>query len=75
MRAMVTTEFGGPDLFEERDIERPEPGPGEVLVRVVAASVNPVDAKFRAGGDAMGFETARTLPGFWQAQVRKTRTR
>lgn len=49
MRAMVTPEFGGPDLFEERDVERPQPGPGEVLVRVFAAGTNPVDAKLRAG--------------------------
>ena len=56
MRAMVTPEFGGPDLFEERDVERPEPGPGEVLVRVVAAGTNPVDTKFRANGGSMGLE-------------------
>ena len=57
MRAMVTPQFGGPDLFEERDIRRPGPGPGEVLVRVVAAGTNPIDAKFRAAGDSMGLET------------------
>jgi len=37
VRAMVIPNFGGPDLFEERDVERPEPGVGEVLVRVIAA--------------------------------------
>lgn len=56
MRAMVTPEFGGADLFEERDVERPGPGPGEVLVRVIAAGTNPIDAKFRANGAAMGLE-------------------
>ena len=56
MRAMVTPQFGGPDLFEERDVERPYPGPGEVLVRVVAAGTNPVDAKFRAAGGSAGLE-------------------
>jgi NADPH2:quinone reductase len=55
MRAMVTPQFGAPDLFEERDAERPQPG--EVLVRVVAAGTNPVDAKFRSSGDAMSLET------------------
>jgi NADPH2:quinone reductase len=50
MRAMVTTEFGGPDLFEEQDVERPQPGPGEVLVKVVVAGTNPVDSLLRAGG-------------------------
>ena len=33
MRAMIIPEFGGPDLFERKDVKRPEPGPGEVLVR------------------------------------------
>ena len=50
MRAMVLPRFGGPELFEDRDVERPEPGPGEVLVRVVVAGTNPVDAKLRADG-------------------------
>jgi len=49
MRAMVTVEFGGPEVFEERDVERPSPGTNEVLVRVFAAGTNPVDAKLRAG--------------------------
>jgi NADPH:quinone reductase len=53
---MVTTQFGGADLFEERDVERPRPGAGEVLVRVVAAGTNPVDAKLRANGSSAGFE-------------------
>ncbi len=50
MRAMVITRFGGPDVFEHRDIERPAPGPGEVLVRVIASGTNPVDAKIRQAG-------------------------
>src|SRR5215204_3701706 len=53
---MVTPQFGGPDLFEERNVERPHPGPGEVQVRVVAAGTNPVDAKFRADGSSAGLE-------------------
>jgi NADPH2:quinone reductase len=56
VRAMVTPQFGGPDLFEERNVERPHPGPGEVQVRVVAAGTNPVDAKFRADGSSAGLE-------------------
>ena len=56
MRAMVIPRFGGPHLFEERDVERPQPGPGEVLVRVIAAGTNPVDAKLRAGGGSRGLE-------------------
>ena len=56
MRAMVIPEFGGPDLFEERDVPRPEPGPGEILVRVFASSVNPIDTKLRADGSFAGLE-------------------
>jgi NADPH2:quinone reductase len=53
---MVTPQFGGSDLFEERDVERPRPGAGEVLVRVVAAGTNPVDAKLRSNGSSAGLE-------------------
>ncbi|HZD40173.1 MAG TPA: zinc-binding dehydrogenase [Terriglobales bacterium] len=50
MRAMVLTRFGGPECLELQEIERPRPGPGEVLVRVIAAGTNPVDAKLRVDG-------------------------
>ena len=56
MRAMILPEFGDPNLFEERDVEKPEPGPGEVLVHVFASSVNLVDTKLRADGSAAGLE-------------------
>ncbi len=61
MRAMVTPQFGGPDLFEERDVERPQPGPGEVLVRVVASGTNPIDAKLRAAGGSRRLEAPVVL--------------
>lgn len=61
MRAMVTPQFGGPELFEERDVERPEPGPGQVLVRIVAAGTNPIDAKLRADGASMGLSAPTIL--------------
>jgi NADPH:quinone reductase len=61
VRAMVAPQFGGPGLFEERDLEKPNPGAGEVLVRVVAAGTNPVDAKFRAAGDSIGLEAPIVL--------------
>lgn len=49
MKAAVIHSFGSPDVLDVEDIERPRPGRGEVLVRVHAASVNPVDYKMRAG--------------------------
>lgn len=50
MRAIQMQTFGGPEVLELRDIAQPEPQPGEVLVKVHAASVNPVDWKIRKGG-------------------------
>jgi NADPH:quinone reductase len=50
MRAMVLPRFGGSELFEMHELERPAPVYGEVLVRVIASAVNPVDAKLRANG-------------------------
>jgi len=49
MRAAVIDGYGGPDRFEIREVEKPSPGPGQLLVRVRAASVNPVDWKLRKG--------------------------
>jgi NADPH:quinone reductase-like Zn-dependent oxidoreductase len=43
MKAFTRTEYGSPDVLELRDVEKPSPGADEVLVRVQAASVNPVD--------------------------------
>jgi NADPH:quinone reductase-like Zn-dependent oxidoreductase len=50
MRAVRQHELGGPEVLAIEEIDRPEPGPTEVLVRVAAAGVNPVDWKTRAGG-------------------------
>jgi NADPH2:quinone reductase len=50
MRAMVVREFGGPEKFELAEMPKPTPGASEVLVRVRAASVNPVDYKIRRSG-------------------------
>jgi len=49
MKAVRIHEYGGPEVLRYEDAPRPEPGPGEVLIRVHAASVNPVDWKVRAG--------------------------
>lgn len=47
MRAVLLKEFGGPLVLDE--IEKPAPGPGQVLVKVAASGVNPLDTKIRAG--------------------------
>ena len=64
MRAVRYHEAGGPEVLRVEDVDRPEPGPGEALVEVEAASVNPVDAKFRAWGvPAMPKTTGSDLAG------------
>ena len=49
MRAMVIEEFGGPEKLKPADVDRPEAGHGEILVKVMASGTNPVEAKVRAG--------------------------
>ena len=49
MKAIVVHEYGGPKVLKFEEDPDPVPGPGEVLVRVAAASVNPIDYKRRAG--------------------------
>jgi NADPH:quinone reductase-like Zn-dependent oxidoreductase len=50
MRAIVQRAYGGPEVLQLAEVSRPEPIVTEVLVRVHAAGVNPIDAKTRAGG-------------------------
>ncbi|MGW7428507.1 NADP-dependent oxidoreductase [Streptomyces sp. NPDC054861] len=58
MRAVTATEWGGPEVLTETRVARPEPGPTEILVRVHAAGLNPIDWKSRAtGGFGMWDET------------------
>ncbi len=49
MKAVRVHEFGGPEVLKYEEMPRPEPGEGEVLVKVCAVGVNPVDWKIRAG--------------------------
>ncbi|MGA5006398.1 NADP-dependent oxidoreductase [Streptomyces koyangensis] len=48
MRAIIQESYGGPEVLHETRVPRPEPGPGEILVTVRAAGVNPTDWKHRA---------------------------
>lgn len=43
MKAIVQERFGPPDVLRLAEVNRPEPGPGQVLVRVRAAALNPYD--------------------------------
>ncbi|MQB20877.1 NADP-dependent oxidoreductase [Agrobacterium tumefaciens] len=59
MKTVLIREYGSNDVVEIVDVLRPEPGAGEVLVKVYAAGVNPIDWKIRGGaGERMGM----TLP-------------
>jgi NADPH:quinone reductase-like Zn-dependent oxidoreductase len=49
MKAIVVHQYGGPEVLKFEDYPDPVAGPGDVLVRVAAASVNPIDYKRRAG--------------------------
>ncbi|MFY2824551.1 NADP-dependent oxidoreductase [Ruegeria sp. MALMAid1280] len=49
MKAVIIETFGGADVFCMAELPRPEPKPGELLIRVHASSVNPVDAGVRSG--------------------------
>src|SRR5579864_9178708 len=47
--AVVLTEYGAPDVLVWKDVALPEPGPGQVRIRVMAAGVSPTDPKIRRG--------------------------
>jgi len=49
MRAWVIEQHGGAEVFHEMQLSNPEPGPGQVRIKVAATSVNPVDCKIRSG--------------------------
>src|SRR6185436_14315965 len=49
MKAVQIHAYGGPEVLQYEDVPRPEPKANEVLVRVHAAGVNPVDWKIREG--------------------------
>lgn len=56
MRAIVVEEFGGPEVLKVVELPAPQPGAGEVRIRVHAATVNPTDVLLRSG------EIARLVP-------------
>jgi NADPH:quinone reductase len=48
MKAIRIHEYGGPNVLVYEDVDTPQPGPGQILVRLRAIGVNPVDAAVRA---------------------------
>src|SRR6476659_1485663 len=49
MKAAVIHAYGSPDELKFEDVPDPSPGPGEVLIRTAATSINPLDVKMRSG--------------------------
>ncbi|MFE1241480.1 NADP-dependent oxidoreductase [Streptomyces tendae] len=64
MRAVILKEFGGQEVLTAAEVERPEPLPTEVLVRVHAAGVNPVDWKTRQGQGMAGLQSLPLILGW-----------
>lgn len=65
MKAVIIHEYGGPEVLKFEDIPRPEPKENEVLVRVIAAGVNPADPLIVSGKYAKEFGTHLPLvPGY-----------
>src|SRR5687767_3524918 len=52
MRAIVYREYGGPEVLRYEEVEKPVPKDDEVLIKVHAASVNPIDWRLMSGKPA-----------------------
>ncbi len=63
MKAIRVRQFGGPEVLRLEDAADPRPGPGEVVVRVKAAGVNPVDTYMRAGAYGAANPSLPWTPG------------
>lgn len=61
MRAVVIREHGGPEVLREEQVDKPEPGPGQVRIRVRSVAVNHLDIWVRKGGPAFKLEYPHRL--------------
>ncbi|MBB5787025.1 zinc-binding dehydrogenase [Jiangella mangrovi] len=62
MRAVVIDRYGGPEVLTVRDLADPEPGPGQVVVRMAASGLNRLDVFVRQGLTGPGVRQPRALP-------------
>jgi NADPH:quinone reductase-like Zn-dependent oxidoreductase len=71
MRALTFSQFGGPEVLEVKELPERTPGPGQVRIRVAAATVNPTDIGFRSGRQsaALGGLEPPYIPGMEMAGV------
>jgi NADPH2:quinone reductase len=69
VKAIAIQSFGGPETLAIMDVPQPKPGAGEVLIRTVAAGVNPVDWKMREGSLARLPHAFPLIPGWDVAGV------
>ncbi len=63
MKAIIVRQFGGPEVLRVEDVPDPKPGPSQVLVRIRAIGVNPVDTYVRTGTYARNKPTLPYIPG------------
>ncbi|MFI7501051.1 NADP-dependent oxidoreductase [Streptomyces sp. NPDC049687] len=68
-KAYVFTRYGGPETEAFVDLDRPVPGPGQLLIAVRAAGVNPVDWKLRTGYRRPGDTGERVFPSVLGSEV------
>jgi NADPH:quinone reductase-like Zn-dependent oxidoreductase len=64
MRAVVVTEYGGPEVLREVDIDEPHAGAGQLRIRVHAATVNPADVLLRVGDIDDALRASRLSPPY-----------
>jgi NADPH:quinone reductase len=60
MKAIIMSAVGGPEVLQLAELPKPSPGPNQIVVRVHAAGVNPIDYKLRKTG-ALGFGPGKVL--------------